>query len=60
MREVVAEFRKPGDAVFHRQGFSAVMLHLALKAFYPGKPAVPAACTSIPVGSFSEMIPFSR
>ena len=32
--------RAPGDALFDRQGL-AVMLHLALKAFYPAKPPFP-------------------
>ena len=39
MREVVAE-REPGDAVLDRQD-SSVMLHLAMKAFYPAKPPFP-------------------
>ena len=43
MREVVAEFAQSGDALFDRQGFRASMLHLALKAFYPGEAAVSAA-----------------
>ena len=35
LRETVAEAEQAGDALFDRQGFSAVMLHLAKKAFFP-------------------------
>jgi 3'-phosphoadenosine 5'-phosphosulfate sulfotransferase (PAPS reductase)/FAD synthetase len=49
MREVVAECRQPGDALFDRQGF-AVMLHLAMKAFYPASRRS-RCCTSTRRGS---------
>src|ERR1700712_565429 len=40
LREVAAEFRNP--AMLYSLGKdSAVMLHLAMKAFYPGKPPFP-------------------
>jgi 3',5'-nucleoside bisphosphate phosphatase len=42
IREVAAEFQRPGDALFHRQGFLR-MVRLAQKAFYPGKIPFPAA-----------------
>ena len=42
MREVVAECEKP-VMLYSIGKDSAVMLHLALKAFYPGAAAVPAA-----------------
>jgi 3'-phosphoadenosine 5'-phosphosulfate sulfotransferase (PAPS reductase)/FAD synthetase len=40
LREAVAEFPLAGHALFHRQGF-LVLLHLAMKAFYPAKPPFP-------------------
>ena len=50
MREVVAESEKP--VMLYSVGKdSAVMLHLARKAFYPGAAAIPACCTSIRLGS---------
>ena len=36
MREVAAECEKPSYALLNRKG-QFVMLHLAMKAFYPGK-----------------------
>ena len=42
MREVAAEFRNP-VMLYSIGKDSSVMLHLALKAFYPGQAAVPAA-----------------
>ena len=42
MREVAAEFRNP-VMLYSIGKDSGVMLHLALKAFYPGQAAVPAA-----------------
>ena len=43
LRETVAEADAAGDALFDRQGFSAVMLHLAQEGVLPGAAAVPAA-----------------
>src|SRR5512145_1422907 len=40
MREVVAEFRRP-VMLYSIGKDSSVMLHLALKAFYPAKPPFP-------------------
>ncbi len=40
MREVAAEFRNP-VMLYSIGKDSSVMLHLALKAFYPGKPHFP-------------------
>ncbi len=40
MREVAAEFRNP-VMLYSIGKDSSVMLHLALKAFYPGKPPFP-------------------
>ncbi len=42
MREVAAEFRHP-VMLYSIGKDSSVMLHLAMKAFYPGEAAVPAA-----------------
>ena len=42
MREVVAEFKKP-VMLYSIGKDSSVMLHLAVKAFYPAPLAVPAA-----------------
>jgi 3'-phosphoadenosine 5'-phosphosulfate sulfotransferase (PAPS reductase)/FAD synthetase len=55
MREVVAEC-EPGDAVLDRQGQS-VMLHLALKAFYPARPPFPLLHVDT-TWKFREMIAF--
>jgi sulfate adenylyltransferase subunit 2 len=52
MREVVAEFRNP-VMLYSIGKDSSVMLHLARKAFFPGKP--PFRCSiSIPDGSFAR------
>ncbi|MDA3877892.1 MAG: phosphoadenosine phosphosulfate reductase family protein, partial [Halothiobacillus sp.] len=40
IREVVAEFENP-VMLYSIGKDSAVMLHLAMKAFYPGKPSFP-------------------
>jgi sulfate adenylyltransferase subunit 2 len=40
IREVAAEFRRP-VLLYSIGKDSSVMLHLALKAFYPGKPPFP-------------------
>ena len=50
MREVVAEFEQPGDALFHRQGLARSC------CIWPGRPSIPASrrsrcCTSTPPGS---------
>jgi sulfate adenylyltransferase subunit 2 len=50
IREVVAEFQNP-VMLYSIGKDSSVMLHLALKAFYPGKPPF-RCCTSIPPGNF--------
>ena len=42
IREVAAEFRNP-VMLYSIGKDSGVMLHLALKAFYPGEAALPAA-----------------
>ena len=42
MRDVVAEFKKP-VMLYSIGKDSSVMLHVALKAFYPAKLALPAA-----------------
>jgi len=42
MREAVAEFKKP-VMLYSIGKDSSVLLHLALKAFYPGPPPFPAA-----------------
>ncbi len=55
-REVVAEFDKP--VMLYSVGKdSAVMLHLALKAFYPGKPPFPLMHVDT-TWKFREMITF--
>ncbi len=42
-REVAAEFDNPGNALLDRVRIPRVIaLHLALKAFYPGKTTLPA------------------
>jgi len=56
MREVAAEFDKP--VMLYSVGKdSAVMLHLALKAFYPGKPPFPLMHVDT-TWKFKEMIAF--
>jgi sulfate adenylyltransferase subunit 2 len=56
MREVVAEFRKP-VMLYSIGKDSSVMLHLARKAFFPGKPPLPLL--HIDTGwKFREMIEF--
>ena len=49
--------RKPGDALLDRQGFSSVMVRLAEKAFYPGKPPFPLMHVDT-TWKFREMIAF--
>jgi sulfate adenylyltransferase subunit 2 len=56
MREVAAEFRRP--VMLYSVGKdSSVMLHLALKAFYPGKPPFPLLHVDT-TWKFREMITF--
>ena len=56
MREVAAEFDKP-VMLYSIGKDSAVMLHLALKAFYPGKPPFPLMHVDTK-WKFKEMIAF--
>jgi sulfate adenylyltransferase subunit 2 len=56
MREVVAEFRKP-VMLYSIGKDSSVMLHLALKAFYPGKPPFPLLHVDT-TWKFRDMIAF--
>ena len=56
MREVAAEFDKP-VMLYSIGKDSSVMLHLALKAFYPGKPPFPLMHVDTP-WKFREMIEF--
>nr|WP_265101293.1 sulfate adenylyltransferase subunit CysD [Magnetococcus marinus] len=56
MREVVAQFRKP-VMLYSIGKDSSVMLHLALKAFYPGKPPFPLLHVDT-TWKFREMIVF--
>ena len=56
MREVVAEFRKPVMLYSIGKDLS-VMLHLARKAFYPGKPPFPLLHVDT-LWKFREMIAF--
>ena len=56
MREVAAEFDKP-VMLYSIGKDSAVMLHLALKAFYPGKPPFPLMHIDTK-WKFKEMIAF--
>lgn len=56
MREVVAEFDNP-VMLYSIGKDSAVMLHLALKAFYPGKPPFPLLHVDT-LWKFREMITF--
>lgn len=56
MREVAAEFRNP--VMLYSVGKdSAVLLHLAMKAFYPGKPPFPLLHVDT-TWKFQEMIAF--
>jgi sulfate adenylyltransferase subunit 2 len=56
LREVAAEFRKP--VMLYSVGKdSSVMLHLAMKAFYPGKPPFPLLHVDT-TWKFREMITF--
>jgi sulfate adenylyltransferase subunit 2 len=56
LREVVAEFRKP-VMLYSIGKDSSVMLHLALKAFYPAKPPFPLLHVDT-LWKFSDMIAF--
>jgi len=56
IREVVAEFEKP-VMLYSIGKDSSVMLHLALKAFYPGKPPFPLLHVDT-TWKFREMIRF--
>ena len=56
MREVAAEFERP-VMLYSIGKDSAVMLHLALKAFYPGKPPFPLMHVDT-TWKFREMIAF--
>jgi sulfate adenylyltransferase subunit 2 len=56
LREVVAEFENP-VMLYSIGKDSAVMLHLALKAFYPGKPPFPLLHVDT-TWKFREMIAF--
>ena len=56
MREVVAEFRKP-VMLYSIGKDSSVMLHLAMKAFYPAKPPFPLLHVDT-TWKFREMISF--
>src|SRR5262249_61077892 len=56
MREVVAEFRNP-VMLYSIGKDSAVMLHLAMKAFYPGKPPFPVLHVDT-TWKFRDMITF--
>ncbi len=56
MREVAAEFRTP-VMLYSIGKDSAVMLHLAMKAFYPGKPPFPLLHVDT-TWKFREMIEF--
>ena len=56
IREVAAEFERP-VMLYSIGKDSAVMLHLAMKAFYPGKPPFPLMHVDT-TWKFSEMIQF--
>jgi sulfate adenylyltransferase subunit 2 len=56
MREVAAEFRKP-VMLYSIGKDSSVLLHLAMKAFYPGKPPFPLLHIDT-TWKFREMIAF--
>ncbi len=58
MREVVAECEKP-VMLYSIGKDSAVMLHLAMKAFYPAKPPFPFLHVDT-TWKFREMIAFAR
>ncbi len=50
LREAVAEARKP-VMLFSAGKDSTVMAHLAMRAFWPSKPPVPAAACGLRPGS---------
>src|SRR5436190_24006250 len=56
LREVAAEFRRP-VLLYSIGKDSSVLLHLALKAFYPAKPAFPLLHIDT-IWKFREMIAF--
>jgi sulfate adenylyltransferase subunit 2 len=56
MREVVAQFDRP-VMLYSIGKDSSVMLHLAMKAFWPSRPPFPLATSTRP-GKFKEMIAF--
>ena len=56
MREVAAEFENP-VMLYSIGKDSAVMLHLAMKAFYPGKPPFPLMHIDT-TWKFQEMVRF--
>src|SRR3954454_6547818 len=56
LREVAAEFRKPG-MLYSIGKDSSVLLHLAMKAFHPGKPPFPLLHVDT-TWKFREMIAF--
>ena len=56
MREVAAEFRKP-VMLYSIGKDSSVLLHLAMKAFHPGKPPFPLLHVDT-TWKFREMIAF--
>jgi sulfate adenylyltransferase subunit 2 len=56
MREVAAEFENP-VMLYSIGKDSAVMLHLAMKAFYPGKPPFPLMHIDT-TWKFQEMVKF--
>ena len=56
MREVVAQFRKP-VMLYSIGKDSSVMLHLAMKAFWPSKPPFPLLHVDT-TWKFKEMIAF--
>ena len=56
MREVAAEFRRP-VMLYSIGKDSSVMLHLAMKAFYPGRPPFPLLHVDT-TWKFREMIEF--
>ena len=56
MREAVAEFKKP-VMLYSIGKDSSVLLHLALKAFYPGPPPFPLLHINT-TWKFREMIAF--
>ena len=57
IREVAAEFEKPGAAVLRRQGLRSVMLRLAEKAFWPAR--IPFPVMHVDTGhNFAEVLDF--